>query len=87
MCLDHLGTYEQWKASAIHQQGEYIHFKNRKEQVKGVPPRLYNPFAPQQNTHTTQCDPGAMDVNRGRAWLADAEDVLYNDTYRREMNS
>ena len=26
-----------------------------------------------------------MDVDRGRARLADAEDVLYNDTYRREI--
>ena len=26
-----------------------------------------------------------MDVDRGRAHLADAEDVLYNDKYRREI--
>ena len=85
MHLDHPGTYEQWKASAIRWQGEYIHFKNRKEKVKGVPPCLYNPFAPRQNTHTAQRDPDAMDVDRRRVCLADAEDVLYNDAYKREM--
>lgn len=53
MCLDHPGTYDQWKASAIRRQGEYIHFKNHKEQVKGVPPCLYNPFTPRQNQHAT----------------------------------
>ena len=46
MRLDRPGNYEQWKTSAIRRQGEYVHFKNRREQVKGVPPRLYNPFAP-----------------------------------------
>ena len=85
MRLDRPGTYEQWKASAIRRQGEYIHFKNRREQVKGVPPRLYNPFTPRQATHTSQRDPNAMDVDRGRARLADAEDVLYNDAYKREI--
>ena len=85
MCLDRPGNYEQWKNSAICRQGKYIHFKNRKEQVKGVPLRLYNPFAPRQTTHTAQCDPDAMDVDRGRARLADAEDVLYNDAYKREV--
>ena len=53
--------------------------------MKGVPPRLYNPFTPQQTTHTSQHDPDAMDVDRGRARLADAEDVLYNDVYKREI--
>ena len=85
MRLDHPGTYEEWKESAIRRQGEYIHFKNRKEQVKGVPPRLYNPFTTRPTTHTTQRDPDAMDINRGRARLASAEDVLYNDNYKREM--
>ena len=85
MRLDRPGTYEQWKASAICRQGEYIHFKNRREQVKGVPPRLYNPFTPRQNQHAAHRDPDAMDVDRGRARLADAEDVLYNDAYRREL--
>ena len=85
MCLDRPGNYKQWKASAIRRQGEYIHFKNRREQVKGVPPRLYNPFAPRQNPHTAQRDPNAMDVDWGRAHLADAEDVLYNDAYKREV--
>ena len=28
MHLDRPGNYEQWKASAIHRQGEYVHFKN-----------------------------------------------------------
>ena len=65
--LDCPGTYEEWKESAIQRQGEYIHFKNQKEQVKGVPPRLYNPFTPRPNTHTLQRDPDAMDVDRGRA--------------------
>ena len=51
MRLDCPGNYKQWKASAIRRQGEYIHFKNRREQVKGVPPCLYNPFTPRQNTH------------------------------------
>ena len=55
------------------------------EQVKGVPPRLYNPFTPRQNQHAAHRDPDAMDVDRGRARLADAEDVLYNDAYRREL--
>ena len=77
MHLDCPGTYEQWKASAICRQGKYIHFKNQKEQVKGVPPR--------QSTHTAHRDPDTMDVNRGRARLADAEDILYNDAYKREM--
>ena len=83
--LDRPGNYEQWKAAAIRQQGEYVHFKNRREQVKGVPPRLYNPFTPRQHAHTPQRDPDTMDVDRGRARLADAEDVLYNDAYRREI--
>ena len=43
MHLDRPGTYKQWKASAIRRQGKYIHFKNRREQVKGVPPCLYTP--------------------------------------------
>ena len=85
MCLDRPGTYEQWKASAIHRQGEYVHFKNRREQVKGAPPRLYNPFTPRQNQHAAHRDPDAMDVDRGRARLADAEDVLYNNAYGREL--
>ena len=85
MRLDRPGTYEEWKASAIRRQGEYIHFRNRKEQVKGVPPHLYNPFAPRQTMHTTQQDPDAMEVDCGRARLADAEDVLYNDAYKREI--
>ena len=85
MRLDRPGTYEEWKASAIRRQGEYVHFKNCKEQVKGVPPRLYNPFTPRQTTHVAQRDPDAMDVDRGQAHLADADDVLYNDNYRREM--
>ena len=63
MHLDRPGMYEQWKASAICQQGKYIHFKNQKEQVKGVPLHLYNPFAPRQNTHATHRNPNAMDVN------------------------
>ena len=83
MRLDHPGTYEQWKASTIRRQGEYIHFKNRKEQVKGVPPCPYNPFTPRQSTQTTHCDPDTMDVDRGRARLADAEDILYNNAYKR----
>ena len=53
--------------------------------MKGVPPCLYNPFTPRQNTHAAQHDPNAMDIDRGRARLADAEDVLYNDAYKREM--
>ena len=77
--------YEQWKALAIRRQGEYIHFKNRREQVKGVPPHLYNPFAPCQNQQTAHRNPNTMDVDRGRARLADAEDVLYNDAYKREL--
>ena len=85
MRLDRPRTYEEWKESAIQRQGEYIHFKNRKEQVKGVPPCLYNPFTPRSNTHTPQRDPDAMDVDRGRARLAGAEDVLYNDAYKREI--
>ena len=36
-------------------------------------------------THAAQRDPDAMDVDRGRACLAGAEDVLYNDNYRREI--
>ena len=32
-----------------------------------------------------QRDPDAMDVDRGRVCLADAEDVLYNNAYKREM--
>ena len=63
MRLDHPGTYEEWKASAICQQGKYVHFKNRREQVKGVPPRLYNPFAPRQTTHAAQRDPDTMDID------------------------
>ena len=63
--LDRPGTYKEWKESAIQRQGEYVHFKNRKEQVKGVPPRLYNPFAPRPSAHTPQRDPDAMDVDRG----------------------
>ena len=61
--LDRPGNYEEWKESAIQRQGEYVHFKNRKEQVKGVPPHLYNPFAPRQNTQATQRDPNAMDID------------------------
>ena len=85
MHLDRPGTYKQWKASAIRQQGEYIHFKNCKEQVKGIPPQLYNPFAPRQNQHTMHRNPDEMDVDWGRACLADTEDVLYNDAYKREL--
>lgn len=85
MRLDQPRTYEQWKVSAICRQGKYIHFKNRKEQVKGVPPHLYNPFTPQQSQHAAHRDPDAMDVNQGRVGLADAEDVLYNDAYKRDM--
>ena len=51
MHLDCPRTYKEWKESAIQRQGEYVHFKNRKEQIKGVPPRLYNPFAPRPNAH------------------------------------
>ena len=83
--LDRPGTYEEWKESAIQRQGEYVHFKNRKEQVKGVPPRLYNPFAPRSSAHAPQRDPDAMDVDRGRVRLAGAENVLYNDAYKREI--
>ena len=43
MRLDRPGTYEQWKESAIRRQGEYVHFKNRRAQVKGAPPRLDKP--------------------------------------------
>ena len=85
MRLDRPGTYEEWKESAIQRQGKYVHFKNRREQVKGVPPRLYNPFTPRQHAPVTQRDPDAMDVDRGRAHLAGAEDVLYNDAYKREI--
>ena len=64
MRLDRPGTYKEWKASAIRRQGKYIHFKNRKEQVRGVPPQLYNPFTPRrQHTHALHRDPDAMDVN------------------------
>ena len=35
--------------------------------------------------HVAHRDPDAMDLDRGRARLADAEDVLYNDKYRREV--
>ena len=62
-----------------------MHFKNWKEWVKGVPPQLYNPFAPWQTTHTAPRDPNAMDVDQGRAWLAGAEDILYNEKYQEEL--
>ena len=84
MRLDRPATYERWKESAIHRQGEYVHFKNRKEQVRGVPLRLYNPFTPRQTT-TAHRDPDARDVDRGRARLAGAEDILYNDQYKKDV--
>ena len=66
MCLNCPNMYQKWKDSAIHQQGEYIHFKNCKEQVKGLPPCLYNHFSPQQQQQTPPRDPDAMDVDQGR---------------------
>ena len=30
-------------------------------------------------------DPNAMDVDQGRAWLAGAEDILYNEKYQEEL--
>ena len=85
MRLDRPGTYEQWKESAIRRQGEYVHFKNCKEQVKGVPPCLYNPFTPHQIVQMVHRDPDAMDVDQGRARLAGAEDILYNKKYKEEL--
>ena len=85
MRLDRPTMYNQWKQSTIQHQGEYIHFKNRREQVKGTPPRLYNPFTPKQQGYTPRRDPNAMDVDQGRVRLAGAKDILYNKKYQEDQ--
>ena len=85
MHLNQPENYQQWKDSASCRQGEYIHFKNQKEQVRGISPHLYNPFSPHQMQQTQHRDPDAMDIDQGKVCLAGAKDILYNKKYQEEL--
>jgi hypothetical protein len=81
--LDNPRSYDEWKDAALRQQVEYVHCKNRREQLQGTKiPKLYNPFIKYPRR-----DPNAMDTSadRGRVRLAGAEDVLHNEGYQREQ--
>jgi hypothetical protein len=82
--LDNPRNYDEWKDAALQRQVEYVHCKNRHEQLQGTKvPKLYNPFVRYQPRR----DPNAMDTsaNRGRVRLARAEDVLHNEGYQQEQ--
>jgi hypothetical protein len=82
--LDNPRNYDEWKDAALRRQVEYVHCKNRREQLQGTKvPKLYNPFVRYQPRR----DPNAMDTSadRGRARLAGVEDVLHNEGYQREQ--
>jgi hypothetical protein len=81
--LDNPRNYDKWKDAALRRQVEYVHCKNRREQLQGPRnPKLYNPFIKYPRR-----DPNAMDTSadRGRVHLAGAEDVLHNEGYQREQ--
>jgi hypothetical protein len=81
--LDNPRNYDEWKDAALRRQVEYVHCKNRREQLQGTRiPKLYNPFIKYPKR-----DPNAMDTSadRGRVCLAGAEDVLHNEGYQWEQ--
>jgi hypothetical protein len=43
--LDNPQNYDEWKDATLRRQVEYVHCKNRREQLQGMKiPKLYNPF-------------------------------------------
>ena len=71
--LDCPRNYAEWKEVALTRHAEWVHFKHRSEQKRGV--KLFNPFKPQyQPPH----DPNTMDTSadrtRARQMEADPEE-------------
>ena len=68
--LDCPRNYAEWKEATLTCHAEWVHFKHRSEQKRGV--RLFNPFKPQ---YQPPRDPNAMDTSadRTRARQIEAE--------------
>ena len=68
--LDRPRNYAEWKEAALTRRAEWIHFKHRSKQKRGV--KLFNPFKPQ---YQPPRDPNAMDTSadRTRARQIEAE--------------
>ena len=68
--LDRPRNYTEWKEAALTCHTEWVHFKHRSKQKRGV--KLFNPFKPQ---YQPPRDPNAMDTSadRTRARQIEAE--------------
>ena len=68
--LDRPRNYAEWKEAALTRHAEWVHFKHRSEQKRGV--KLFNPFKPQ---YQPPRDPNAMNTSadRTRARQIEAE--------------
>ena len=60
--MDRPRNFQEWKTDALKRHAEWLHFKHRSEQKRGV--KLYNPF--KTNQYQTPCDPNAMDTSADR---------------------
>ena len=66
--LDRPCNYAEWKEAALTHHAEWVHFKHRSEQKRGV--KLFNPFKPQ---YQPTCDPNAMDTSADRTRVRQIE--------------
>ena len=66
--LDHPRNYTEWKEAALARHTEWIHFKHRSKQKRGV--KLFKPFKPQ---YQPPCDPNAMDTSADRTRVQQME--------------
>jgi len=77
--LDRPRNYSEWREAALERQVEFVHCKNRRDQLHGGarPVKLHDPFA-QRNQRR---DPNAMDTSadRGRIRVAGSEDADPNN--------
>ena len=75
--LDQPRNYAEWKEATLTRHAEWIHFKHRSEQKRGV--KLFNPFKPQ---YQPPWDPNTMDTLADRTRARQIEAVLEGEHAR-----